>query len=53
MRRYSRSKLRAHDLGVDRHSKTVSREAKVRRLTQEHTAGRSVALRSVRRRKSQ
>lgn len=37
MNRYRRHKLRAHDLGIDRHNKPVAYERKMARLAREHT----------------
>jgi hypothetical protein len=37
-RRYRRHKLRAHDLGINRHNKGVAHEEKAARLAREHHA---------------
>jgi len=41
--RYRRHKLRAHDLGIDRHNKGVAYERKAARLAREHVVQRRPA----------
>lgn len=48
MNRYRRYKLRAHDMGIDRHNKPVAHERKAARVDAEH--GRAVAAGNRRRR---
>lgn len=52
-RRYKRNKLRAHDLGINRHSKGVAHESKAARKQREQNAADDLARKRAARRRNQ